>query len=217
MLKVGLVEDIEEIRTLQEKFLNAQPDIDVVLSSGSMEDFIQKLDNLPKQPAIIISDIGLPGMSGIEGVQLIKRKYPEIEVIIVSIYTDTDNIYKALCSGAVGYLMKNTPMNELKEAIFTVQEGGSPMTPSIARKVIQHFSPVKRDEENDLSTKELQVVQCIVKALVINYVQIVCRFPSILFVTTFEISIPNFVLTAKLNLSVDRYQVALRVLRLVIW
>ncbi|PHR46337.1 MAG: DNA-binding response regulator [Fluviicola sp.] len=165
MLKVGLVEDIEEIRTLQEKFLNAQPDIDVVLSSGSMEDFIQKLDNLPKQPAIIISDIGLPGMTGIEGIQLIKRKYPEIEFIIVSIYTDTDNIYKALCSGAVGYLMKNTPMHELKEAIFTVLEGGSPMTPSIARKVIQHFSPVKRDEENDLSTKELQVVQCIVEGL----------------------------------------------------
>ena len=164
MIKIGLIEDVNAIRIGQEKYFHAQDDMEVVISTESVETFIQQLDtnNLPD---IVISDIGLPGASGIEGVHSIKRAHPSIDFMMISVYTDSDNIFKALCAGAVGYLVKNTPLNEIKEAVYTVKNGGSPMTPSIARKVITHFSPNKPKNDQQLTAKEQQIVQCIIDGM----------------------------------------------------
>ncbi|XOV68031.1 MAG: response regulator [Fluviicola sp.] len=165
MKRIALIEDIESIRKAQEKFLNAQDDIEIAVSAGSVEAFQETMRNSPVHLDVVISDIGLPGISGIEGVKWIKKHHPATEVVMLSVFTDTDNIYKALCSGAVGYLKKNTPLTELYAAIQVVLDGGSPMTPEIARKVVQRFNPKQVKEENTLSQKEHQVVDCIVEGL----------------------------------------------------
>ena len=165
MKRIALIEDILAIRMGQENYLNAQNDLEVVLSAESVEDFQKQFERLQPTIDVVISDIGLPGASGIEGVKWIKRKSPETEVIMVSVFTDTDNIYKALCSGAVGYLRKNVPLTELYQSILSVLDGGSPMTPDIARKVVERFNPKRVSAENALSQKEHQVVDCIVEGL----------------------------------------------------
>ncbi len=165
MIKVALIEDITAIRLGQEKYLQTMDDIELVLSAESVEDFMTRYEASEPAIDVIVSDIGLPGKTGIEGIGLIKAKLPDVQFVMISVYTDTDNIFKALCAGAVGYLAKNTPLQELHQAVQTVMVGGSPMTPSIARKVIQHFNPVKQSSENALSAKEHQVVQCVVDGL----------------------------------------------------
>jgi DNA-binding NarL/FixJ family response regulator len=165
MITIGLIEDIVAIRKGQEKYLSHQEGFSIVASAGSVEEFMEQLEQLSIPPQVIISDIGLPGKTGIEGIPLIKQISPNTEIIMVSVYTDTDNIYKALCAGAVGYLEKNTPLTEISQAIETVMAGGSPMTPSIARKVIAHFNPAKPSKGETLTAKEQQIVQCVVEGL----------------------------------------------------
>lgn len=165
MKQIALIEDIAPIRLGQQNYLNAQEDLNVVICAESVEDFQEQFRELEPKIDVVISDIGLPGVSGIEGVKWIKKQSPQTEVIMVSVFTDTDNIYKALCSGAVGYLRKNTPLNELYQSILSVMNGGSPMTPDIARKVVERFNPKRVSKENTLSQKEYQVVDCIVEGL----------------------------------------------------
>lgn len=165
MIRVALIEDIEAIRVGQSKYLGLMSDIEIVYSCSSVEQFQEEYLNSPTAIDVVISDIGLPGKSGIEGIGWIKSKSHSTEFIMVSVFTDNDNIFKALCAGAVGYLVKNTSLQELYEGIQLVMNGGSPMTPSIARKVIRHFNPVKKNIENVLSAKEEQVVQCVVEGL----------------------------------------------------
>lgn len=165
MIKVALIEDVEAIKSGQERFLGLMPDIEIVFSCSSIEEFQKKYSDKPKPIDIIVSDIGLPGKTGIEGITWMKSKSPSTEFIMVSVFTDNDNIFKALCAGAVGYLAKNTSLQELYEAIKSAVNGGSPMTPSIARKVIQYFNPTKTNKESTLSAKEEQVVQCVVEGL----------------------------------------------------
>lgn len=165
MLKIGIIEDIPSVRIGQETYLKAQEDTVVLIVAESVEEFQEKFNTLNDKIDVVISDIGLPGVSGIEGVKWIKKHAPDTEIIMQSVFTDTDNIYKALCAGAVGYLKKNIPFTELYEAIQTVLNGGSPMTPDIARKVVEKFNPKKVSEDNALSHKEHQVVDCIVEGL----------------------------------------------------
>lgn len=165
MVNIALIEDKDIIRLAQEKFLNSKEDINVVISASSTEAFQEDFINTDETIDLVISDIGLPGKSGIEATRWIKSKSPKTMVIIVSVYTDTDNIYKALCAGAVGYMVKNTPLTEIYDAIHIALSGGSMMTPSIARKVINHFAPVPRTAESELSEKEHLVVKCIVEGL----------------------------------------------------
>ncbi len=164
MIRVAIIEDHPSIRMGQYKYLDAQPDMTIVVVADSVEDFQNQISESTAID-VVVSDIGLPGASGIEGVQWIRKKLPDTQVIMVSVYTDTDNIYKALCAGAVGYLAKNTPLDEIAEGVRTTMQGGSPMTPSIARKVIHHFAPQKSAQRETLSAKEQQVVNCIVEGL----------------------------------------------------
>lgn len=166
MIEVGIVEDNVKIRDLIQKFLNMQDNISLNLAVDSVEEMLELL-NKGKLPDVLLMDIQLPGMSGIEGIKIIKQKYPEIEIIMLTIYHDSHKIFDSLCAGASGYLLKHTSLPEIKESIENLMNGGAPMSPQIARKVIQHFNdpePPKKPKSN-LTTREQDIVNGLVDGL----------------------------------------------------
>jgi len=163
MVTLALIEDDEVVRTSLAAFFSRQEGVDCSIVAVSVEDFLVRSDNAAK-PDIILSDIGLPGLTGIEGIPLIKKKFPEISIIILSVYADSDRVFKALCAGAVGYLQKDTPVEEILECINIISKGGSAMSPAIARKVVEYFAP-KRTYNEPLTAKEQQVIAAMVDGL----------------------------------------------------
>lgn len=163
-LALAIVEDIEDIRTGLADYFRAQDDeISSVLAVDSMEAFFAALD-AGYTPEVILSDIGLPGMNGIEGIKKIKEGYPEADIIMLSVFNNSDRIFKSICAGATGYALKDTPLPELKKAIIDVRAGGSYMTPSIARKVMEYFMP-KKSAADVLTPKEKQIVVAMTEGL----------------------------------------------------
>jgi DNA-binding NarL/FixJ family response regulator len=166
MIEVGIVEDNVKIRDLIQKFLNMQENMDLNLAVDSVEEMLDLLKE-GTLPDVLLMDIQLPGMSGIEGIKIIKQKYPEIEIIMLTIYHDSHKIFDSLCAGASGYLLKHTSLPEIKESIENLMNGGAPMSPQIARKVIQHFNdpePEKKPKSN-LTTREQDIVNGLVDGL----------------------------------------------------
>ena len=116
-------------------------------SYGSVEDAISRMPSEP--PDIVLMDIGLPGMNGIEGIRLLKGRYPQISFVALTIYEDDERIFDALCAGASGYLLKKTPPGRIIECLKEVADGGAPMSPEVALRVIKLFReirPVERTE-----------------------------------------------------------------------
>lgn len=165
MITVAMIEDDEDIRSGIQKYLNKQPGFSCKIAEESVEDYLsQQTDE--NFPDVILMDIGLPGMSGIDGIKLIKQQQPDINIIMLTIYHDSHKIFEALRAGASGYLLKNTPLAEIKEAIEQLQAGGAPMSPQIARKVIEHFNPPnKPTPESPLTAKEKEIVVGLVDGL----------------------------------------------------
>ncbi|MBN1408874.1 MAG: response regulator transcription factor [Calditrichaceae bacterium] len=164
MIRVGIVEDDKEIRGAVKEYLDDQPDFSCSLACESVELFINQL-NEETLPDIILMDIGLPGMSGIKGTKLIKAKYPDINLIVFTVYHDSDKIFQSLCAGASGYLLKNAPFSEIKQAITIVHEGGASMSPQIARNVIDFFQGPKRKPDSVLTDKEREIVMGLVDGM----------------------------------------------------
>ena len=129
----------------------------------------EMLDHLEKheRPEVILMDIQLPGMSGIKGMGIIKSKYPEIEIMMLTVYHDSHKIFDSLKAGASGYLLKHTSLPEIKESIENLLKGGAPMSPQIARKVISHFNEEapKKNEESMLTNREQDIVNGLVDGL----------------------------------------------------
>lgn len=165
MILVGIVEDDEQIRKGIQTYISRQEGFACDLSFGSVEDLLDNLND-SNVPNVLIMDIGLPGMSGIDGMKIVKQKYPDTDIIVFSVYNDSKRIFDSLVAGATGYLLKNTPLDEIKEGIELLAKGGSPMSPQIARKVVEHFSPnSKKKEESILSPKEKEIVVGLVDGL----------------------------------------------------
>lgn len=168
MVLIGIVEDDEQIRQGIQTFLNRQDGLACDWSYGSVEDLLKGLRS-GNVPNVLIMDIGLPGMSGIEGMKIVKEKYPDIDIVVFSVYNDPKRIFDSLVAGATGYLLKNTPLEEIKEGIELLANGGSPMSPQIARKVIEYFgkpaASKKKEIESPLSSKEKEIVVGLVDGL----------------------------------------------------
>jgi DNA-binding NarL/FixJ family response regulator len=166
MILVGIVEDDEQIRKGVQTYLNRQENFACDWSYGSVEELLGNLKE-KNVPNVLIMDLGLPGMSGIEGIKILKQQHPDVDVVVFSVYNDSKRIFDSLCAGATGYLLKNTPLEEIKEGIELLAKGGSPMSPQIARKVIEHFNPGtrKKEEESILSLKEKEIVVGLVDGL----------------------------------------------------
>lgn len=156
MISIAIIEDINEIREGLCEFLKNQPEFLCDTVADSVEGFFRICD-LNSPPDILLLDIGLPGISGINGIKLIKEKYPEVNIIILTVYDNEEKIFSALCEGASGYLIKTTPLEKVKDAVFEVYAGGAPMSPQIARKVISHFN-INKKHQSILTSKEKEIV-----------------------------------------------------------
>jgi len=172
---VGIVEDNKKIRNLIQRYLDMQDELSCPVAVESVEEMIDYLDEHP-QPDVILMDIQLPGMSGIKGISLIKNKYEDIDIIMLTVYHDSHKIFNALRAGASGYLLKHTSLPEIKESILKLVEGGAPMSPQIARKVINHFqeNAPKKDSDSDLTPREHDIVNGLVDGL--SYKMIADRY-----------------------------------------
>lgn len=165
MIRLGIIEDDTMIRTALCSYFKGEPGFECLLEADSVESFFEKW-HADLYFDIIISDIGLPGESGIQGVGRIRKKAPKCNVMMLTVYNDSNRIFQALCAGATGYLLKQTPLPKIKEAVISLSEGGSPMSPGIARKVVEHFNP--RSYQNGLeklTAREAQIVQAIEEGL----------------------------------------------------
>ncbi len=165
MIRIGIVEDEKAFREAVREYFSAQKEFSCQLAQESAESFLSQLteDNLPD---VVLMDIGLPGMSGISAIKLLKERYPDIDIIMLTVYHDPHKIFQSLCAGATGYLLKIAPMTEIKEAIESVYAGGSPMSHQIARKVVDFFhSQPSVTPGYSLTSKEKEVIMGLVDGL----------------------------------------------------
>jgi DNA-binding NarL/FixJ family response regulator len=162
LIKVVIVEDLRDIREGLAALLNGTEGYKCVGKFGSMEEALRNLQR--DVPDVILSDIGLPGMDGIEGVRIIKEQYPEMTILMLSVYNDNDRIFDALCAGASGYLLKKTPPARIVESLNEAIGGGAPMSPEIARKVVTLFREVRPPErvDYDLTPHEQRLLKLLI-------------------------------------------------------
>jgi DNA-binding NarL/FixJ family response regulator len=165
IINVAIVEDDDTIRNGILQYLKGQNNIICEFAEDSVESLLKKI-NYDEPPDVVLMDIELPGMSGINGIKILKERIPEINIIMLTIFSDTSRIFNSLCAGASGYLLKNTPLSEIKSSIEVLYNGGSPMSPEIARKVIQYFNPKDAQKyESPLTQKEHEIVSGLVEGL----------------------------------------------------
>jgi DNA-binding NarL/FixJ family response regulator len=165
MAKIGIIEDNKKIRQLIQRYLDMQDGMECSIAVESVEEMLEYLDSYSK-PDVLLMDIQLPGMSGIEGMKVFQEKFPEIEIIMLTVYHDSHKIFDSLKAGASGYLLKHTSLPEIKEAIDLLLSGGAPMSPQIARKVITHFNESgQKKSESNLTAREQDIVNGLVDGL----------------------------------------------------
>jgi DNA-binding NarL/FixJ family response regulator len=155
MIKISIIEDDKEIRESLAILIEGTDGFSCVSNYGSIELALKKIEN--DAPNVILMDINLPGMTGIEGVKLIKEKMPECEIIMQTISEDDKDVFDSLCAGACGYLRKNTPPAKILEAIKEAVDGGAPMSMEIARLVVGSFR--KESQTTDMTNREKEVLK----------------------------------------------------------
>jgi DNA-binding NarL/FixJ family response regulator len=162
MIKISIIEDQRDMRESLVACLDQAPGIRCVGAYASGE---EALRSLPKgEPDVVLMDINLPGMSGIECVARLKERLPKVQVLMLTTYDDGDLIFDSLRAGAHGYLLKNVPQAELLQAVQQVQMGGAPMSLQVARKVISHFHVSKPASElSKLTDRELEILRLLAK------------------------------------------------------
>ncbi|MEQ8578429.1 MAG: response regulator transcription factor [Balneola sp.] len=175
MAIIGIVEDNIKIRDLIQRYLDMQEDMDCPVAKDSVEEMLEYLEK-HQAPDVLLMDIQLPGMTGIKGMEIIKSKYPDIDIIMLTIYHDSHKIFDSLKAGASGYLLKHTSLPEIKESIDNLLKGGAPMSPQIARKVITHFNDQapQKNPDSMLTDREQDIVNGLVDGL--SYKLIADRF-----------------------------------------
>jgi DNA-binding NarL/FixJ family response regulator len=160
---IALVEDDESLRETLADILSSSPVWKLVAAYPSAE---AALDSMKVGcPDVVLMDIQLPGMSGIECVAKLKEIHPEAQVLMVTVYDNNDRIFDALAAGASGYLLKRDAPAKLLESLDDLLAGGSPMSSAIARKVVQHFqtAPAAKNEDHNLTPREKQILELLVK------------------------------------------------------
>jgi DNA-binding NarL/FixJ family response regulator len=165
MITISIVDDDRKLRESITKFIEGSQGLRCVSSYGNAAAALQHLPD--EKPDVVLMDINMPGMNGIECVERLKARMPEVQIVMLTIYEDTEKIFKALSAGANGYLLKRMDPAKLLEAIREVHAGGSAMSSSIARKVVASFqkaAPVTQPEIH-LSPREQTVLDCLAKGL----------------------------------------------------
>jgi DNA-binding NarL/FixJ family response regulator len=162
-LKIAIIEDQQEIREGLGGLINSTEGYRCIWSFPSMEEALLQIGrNLPD---VALIDIGLPGMSGIEGTRLLKGRYPNVLLLILTVYDDDDRIFAALCAGACGYLLKKTPSARLLESLREAMNGGAPISPEVARRAIGLFQRFRPPQHADyhLTPHEVRLLKMLVQ------------------------------------------------------
>ncbi len=162
-MRVVLIEDLREIREGLTALINGTAGFECVASYGIMETALAKIER--EKPDVILTDLGLPGMSGTEGIERLRKVFPVIPIIALTIYDNDMEIFNALCNGANGYLLKNTPPARLLEALKEAVDGGSPMSPLIATRVVKLFREFRPPVHADyhLTPQETELLKLLIE------------------------------------------------------
>jgi DNA-binding NarL/FixJ family response regulator len=162
-IRVVLIEDLREIREGLTVLINGTRGYTCAGSYRTMEEALAGEGR--DQPDVILTDIGLPGMSGIEGIRILHECAPDVPLLALTVYDNDDNVFNALCAGASGYLLKNTPPSRLLDSIKEVLDGGAPMSPEVARRVIRLFRDYRPPEhaEYHLTPQEAELLKLLVE------------------------------------------------------
>lgn len=162
MIKVAIYEDNQTLRESLALVISSSEEFELTCSSEHANTILK--DCREAATDVILMDVDMPGISGIEATSLVKKNFPEINILILTVFEDQDKLFSALQAGANGYLLKKSKIIEIIEAIHEIHQGGSPMTPSIARKVLDFFSKPQNqpNPEEKLSDRELDILKCLV-------------------------------------------------------
>ncbi len=162
-IRVALVEDQKQVREGLAALIGGTPGFRCIGTYGTMEDGIDAVRQNP--PDVLLCDIGLPGKTGIEGIRILKERYPDLLMIVLTVYDDDRRIFDALCAGARGYLLKRTPPARLLESLREAVHGGAPMTPEIALRVVELFRQFRppSNSAHELTPHEVRVLQLMVE------------------------------------------------------
>lgn len=162
-IRVVIVEDLREVREGLAMLINGTHGFRCTSSHRTMEDALARIGS--EAPDVILTDIGLPGMSGIEGTRILRGRFPKAPILALTVYDNDDNIFAALCAGATGYLLKNTPPARLLESLKEAINGGAPMSPEVAQRVIKLFRKFRPPERAsyDLTPQETELLKLLVE------------------------------------------------------
>ena len=162
-VRVVIIEDVRDVRESLTILINGTNGFQCVGSYRTMEEALQGI--AANRPAVILTDIGLPGMDGIDGTRLLRDRFPDVPVLALTVYDDDEKVFKVICAGASGYLLKNTPPARLLESLKEVADGGAPMSPEIARRVIRLFREFRppRSASYHLTPQETTLLKLLVE------------------------------------------------------
>ncbi len=168
---VWIIEDDLLFKASLQDLIQQENNLTVTVAFSSVEASLASFQQDTK-PDVILQDIGLPGMSGIEAIPLLKQQYPEVAIIMLTIFDDDTRIFDAIKAGADGYLLKRTPGEELIKGIWDVLKGGAPISPAIAKKMMRMLIPSKQksNKEEQLTQRETTILQLLVEGLTIDQI-----------------------------------------------
>lgn len=162
-MKLIIVEDDPILLESLKLLLSGETGISMVGAYGNAEDALRALNKV--RPEVMLADLGLPGMSGIELIRRAKEEMPQLEIMAHTVFEDRENVFSAIKAGASGYILKGSSPREIVEAIHEINKGGAPMSPKIARKVIHEFQDESVGDQYVLSQRERDIVKCIEQGL----------------------------------------------------
>lgn len=177
MIKVVIFEDIADIRELLSEAIDSSDELQLVGAFAHANDVLKNIQS--KLPDVVLMDIQMPGISGIEAIRLIKTDFPEVQILVQTVFDDNAHIFAAICAGANGYILKDSSPEQYLEAIIETYQGGSAMPPAIARKVLTMFQNQNQNfnntEHHELSIAEKKVLDCLVKGMSYKLIADECK------------------------------------------
>ena len=162
LIRVVIIEDLHEIRDCLVALVHGTPGFRCAASFGTMEEALAEISGVV--PDVILTDLGLPGMDGVEGIRHLRQICPNVPILALTVYDNDDRIFTALCAGASGYLLKTTPPARLMESLNEVVQGGAPMSPEVAHRVVQLFREFRPPEHASyhLTAQETELLRLLV-------------------------------------------------------
>lgn len=167
MIKIAIAEDNPLTRKQYLERFQFYKDIKIIFIAEDGNDLLKRLSETGELPEVILMDIDMPGISGIDAAAIVKDKYPDTEIMMLTVFKDEKNLFNAIKAGASGYLLKDTSTDEIAEAIKDLMSGGVPLSKSIARKVLgflrdDQTSKIKDEQRFNLTKREIEILQAIV-------------------------------------------------------